>query len=270
MGLFDRRRSFGFFNEFNDGIGNPQPPEEEEDEIETMDDDTVEEETPTEEPTQEPPADGDEEIETIDDDNMEEEQTPQADTEETPTDTNPDTEGENGNDNMGEETPADGGQGEDEELETIDSDNDGMEGDPAGGEYDGEGSGMETGTDPHQKLKDLEAEVFDQLSDQQKEIKKKELKSLFILIIEKCDNISRLIVEIPKTDQTIRLVDYVSNTLMDLKTYLKDYVTDTYDNCTYLQNSVNFQKFLTIFDSIRAVFEDIKNATTDFNENNEI
>ena len=248
MGLFDRRRSFGFFNEFNDGTGNPQP-EEEEDEIETMDDDTVEEETPTEEPTQEPPADVDEEIETMDDDNMEEEQTPQADT---------------------EETPADGEQGEDEELETIDSDNDGMEGDPAGGGYDGEGSGMETGTDPHQKLKDLEAEVFDQLSDQQKEIKKKELKSLFILIIEKCDNISRLIVEIPKTDQTIRLVDYVSNTLMDLKTYLKDYVTDTYDNCTYLQNSVNFQKFLTIFDSIRAVFEDIKNATTDFNENNEI
>ena len=269
MGLFDRRRSFGFFNEFNDGTGNPQLPEEEEDEIETMDDDTVEEETPTEEPTQEPPADGDEEIETIDDDNMEEEQTPQADTEETPTDTNPDTEGEDVDDNMGEETPADGG-GEDEELETIDSDNDGMEGDPAGGEYDGEGSGMETGTDPHQKLKDLEAEVFDQLSDQQKEIKKKELKSLFILIIEKCDNISRLIVEIPKTDQTIRLVDYVSNTLMDLKTYLKDYVTDTYDNCTYLQNSVNFQKFLTIFDSIRAVFEDIKNATIDFDENNEI
>ena len=269
MGLFDRRRSFGFFNEFNDGTGNPQPPEEEEDEIETMDDDTVEEETPTEEPTQEPPADGDEEIETIDDDNMEEEQTPQADTEETPTDINSDTE-EDRDDNMGEETPADGEQGEDEELETIDGDNDGMEGDPAGGEYDGEGSGMETGTDPHQKLKDLEAEVFDQLSDQQKEIKKKELKSLFILIIEKCDNISRLIVEIPKTDQTIRLVDYVSNTLMDLKTYLKDYVTDTYDNCTYLQNSVNFQKFLTIFDSIRAVFEDIKNATTDFNENIEI
>ena len=78
------------------------------------------------------------------------------------------------------------------------------------------------------------------------------------------------IIEIPKTDETIKLIDYVNNTLMDLKTYLNDYVVNTYDSCTYLQNTVNFQKFLTVFDSIRAIFEDIKSGTTDTTEEEQI
>lgn len=276
MGLFDRRIGFSFFNEFNDGMGNTGANEDDE-ELETIGDDGE---------TQEPePTNGDENIETIDNDETGEEEEnnpePQNDTQEEPIpeEDNVDPEQDEeieaiDNDETGEENPEDvtgdedpmGGEEGDEEIETIDGDNDGMEGgEPAGD--DGEtGGGMDTGNDPHQKLKDLEAELFDQLSEEQKEIKRKELKSLFILIIEKCDNITKLIIEIPKTDETIKLIDYVNNTIMDLKTYLNDYVVNTYDSCTYLQNTVNFQKFLTVFDSIRAIFEDIKSSTTDTTE----
>ena len=276
MGIFDRRIGFSFFNEFNDGMGNTGANEDDE-ELETIGDDGE---------TQEPePTNGDENIETIDNDETGEEEEnnpePQNDTQEEPVPEEDNTDPEQDeeieaidNDETGEENPEDvtgaedpmGGEEGDEEIETIDGDNDGMEGgEPAGddGETDG---GMDTGNDPHQKLKDLEAELFDQLSEEQKEIKRKELKSLFILIIEKCDNITKLIIEIPKTDETIKLIDYVNNTIMDLKTYLNDYVVNTYDSCTYLQNTVNFQKFLTVFDSIRAIFEDIKSGTTDTTE----
>ena len=276
MGIFDRRIGFSFFNEFNDGMGNTGANEDDE-ELETIGDDGE---------TQEPePTNGDENIETIDNDETGEEEEnnpePQNDTQEEPVPEEDNTDPEQDeeieaidNDETGEENPEDvtgaedpmGGEEGDEEIETIDGDDDGMEGgEPAGddGETDG---GMDTGNDPHQKLKDLEAELFDQLSEEQKEIKRKELKSLFILIIEKCDNITKLIIEIPKTDETIKLIDYVNNTIMDLKTYLNDYVVNTYDSCTYLQNTVNFQKFLTVFDSIRAIFEDIKSGTTDTTE----
>ena len=276
MGIFDRRIGFSFFNEFNDGMGNTGANEDDE-ELETIGDDGE---------TQEPePTNGDENIETIDNDETGEEEEnnpePQNDTQEEPVPEEDNTDPEQDeeieaidNDETGEENPEDatgaedpmGGEEGDEEIETIDGDDDGMEGgEPAGDDVETDG-GMDTGNDPHQKLKDLEAELFDQLSEEQKEIKRKELKSLFILIIEKCDNITKLIIEIPKTDETIKLIDYVNNTIMDLKTYLNDYVVNTYDSCTYLQNTVNFQKFLTVFDSIRAIFEDIKSGTTDTTE----
>ena len=119
---------------------------------------------------------------------------------------------------------------------------------------------MDTSTDendPHKKLKELEAEIFDQLSEEEKEMKRNELKKLYVLLIEKAESIFNLTQEITKTDDTVKLIDYVLNTLMDLKIYLGDYVSDVYDNRTYLQNNVNFQKFLAIFDSIHAIFQEI-------------
>ena len=83
------------------------------------------------------------------------------------------------------------------------------------------------------------------------------LKKLFITLIERTDNILDLVQEVPKTDETVKVIDYVANTLTDLKTYLNDYVTNMYDIKTYIQNTVNFQKFLAIFDSVKAIFEEI-------------
>ena len=244
MGLFDKKnKSTNPFEMFEDEFlmefdagGNSG---EQEEELETIDAD----DTGTEEPEQttEPELE-DEELETIDDE--EETENQEDETPEEPTD------------DTGEENP-------DEELETIDDDPDGME----SGEDDigSDDSSMDDGSsmdipenDPHQKLKELEAEIFDQLSDQEKEIKKNELKKLFIVLIEKSDAIIDLLQEVPKTDETVRLIDYVINTLTDLKTYLNDYVSNMYDIKTYLQNTVNFQKYLAVFDSVKAITEEIK------------
>lgn len=242
MGLFDKKnKSTNPFEMFEDEFlmefdagGNS---EEQEEELETIDAD----DTGVEEPEQAAEPEQEEELETIDDE--EETENQEDETPEDPTD------------DIGEENP-------EEELETIDDDPDGME----SGEDDmgSDDSSMDDGgmdapeNDPHQKLKELEAEIFDQLSDQEKEIKKNELKKLFIVLIEKSDAIIDLLQEVPKTDETVRLIDYVINTLTDLKTYLNDYVSNMYDIKTYLQNTVNFQKYLAVFDSVKAITEEIK------------
>lgn len=160
--------------------------------------------------------------------------------------------------------------GGDDELDTIDDDSDGMDGtgegtdDPSadgvdsGDGLEGEDSLDSPENDPHQRLKELENEIFDQLSEPEKQMKINELKKLYGVLIDKADSLYKLTQEISKTDDTVRMIDYTLNTLLDLKTYLKDYVIDVYENRTYLQNSVNFQKFLTIFDAIHAIFKEIK------------
>lgn len=279
MALFDNMKEsllydpLDIFNEFDAGSGTNQNDEDEE--LETIEDDETEDPEDVDDTQDANPGDDqeDEELETIEDDEADQTETDtQADEqpeqnqtgndETQPADNNQNQEGEG----EGDINPNDGGEG-DEELETIDDDNDGLDGgdDTDDGQDDtstddSSGGDMDTSTDkndPHKKLKELEAEIFDQLSEEEKEMKRNELKKLYVLLIEKAESIFNLTQEITKTDDTVKLIDYVLNTLMDLKTYLGDYVSDVYDNRTYLQNNVNFQKFLAIFDSIHAIFQEI-------------
>lgn len=276
MALFDNIKDSIFdpldiFNEFDAGSGTNNDDEDEE--LETIEDRDAEiPDDPDDDQDMDPEANPGEEMETIDDEEgtEDEEEADIEDEDEANDDNNENEEDkqetENTEDDANEE-PEDADPGEeDEELETIDDDDettggdedDGTDetGDPSADDSD-LGNDTTDENDPHKKLKELEAEIFDQLSEEEKEMKKNELKKLYILLIEKSESIFALAQEITKTDDTVKLIDYILNTLMDLKTYLGDYVSDIYDNRTYLQNNVNFQKFLTIFDSIHAIFQEI-------------
>ena len=269
MALFDNIKDSIFdpldiFNEFDAGSGTNNDDEDEE--LETIEDRDAEiPDDPDDDQDMDPETNPGEEMETIDD----EEEADIKDEDEANDDNNENEEDkqetENTEDDANEE-PEDADPGEeDEELETIDDDETtgGVEGDDSDETEDPSGDNSDFGSDtadendPHKKLKELEAEIFDQLSEEEKEMKKNELKKLYILLIEKSESIFALAQEITKTDDTVKLIDYILNTLMDLKTYLGDYVSDIYDNRTYLQNNVNFQKFLNIFDSIHAIFQEI-------------
>jgi len=289
--FFDEGFDDFVINEFDAGSNNTDT-DDEDDDIQGMDDNDVEEDdTTTEEPVPDD-SDQDDVPQGMDDEDIPEgdpeamsdtgEENPVGNSSDNTGDDTTDTEDlgmddtetpddsmdTNTDDSTGESDPnadtsMDGGEtGDDEGLDTIDDDSDGMD---DGGSDDGSDEGLEDDSsmdtpenDPHQKLKDLEAEIFDQLSEPEKEMKISELKKLFGVLIDKADSLYKLTQEINKTDDNVKMIDYVLNTLMDLKTYLKDYVVDVYDNRTYLQNSVNFQKFLTIFDAIHSIFKEIK------------
>lgn len=286
MALFGNgnRSNFTFFdesiddfviNEFDAGA-NATEDNDDEDDIQGLDDNEVddEEETPDEPDTQtddtpEKPVNDNPEDDTDaqEDDGIEgmDDSEVGDDTGEEPTGN--DTQTDDNTDPATDEPDTGGDEGDD--LDTIDDDSDGMDdmgdaggedtGDDLGGDDNGDSLDSDSSeNDPHQRLKELEAEIFDQLSEPEKQMKINELKKLYGLLIDKADSLYKLTQEISKTDDTVKMIDYTLNTLMDLKTYMKDYVIDVFDNRTYLQNSVNFQKFLTIFDAVHSIFKEIK------------
>lgn len=287
MALFGNgnRSNFTFFdesiddfviNEFDAGA-NATEDNDDEDDIQGLDDNEVdnEEETPDEpdtqaddtpeEPVNDNPEDDtdvqeDDGIEGMDDSEVGDDTGEEPTGDDTQTDDNTDP---------ATDEPDTGGDEGDDDLDTIDDDSDGMDdmgdaggedtGDDLGGDDNGDSLDSDSSeNDPHQRLKELESEIFDQLSESEKQMKINELKKLYGLLIDKADSLYKLTQEISKTDDTVKMIDYTLNTLMDLKTYMKDYVIDVFDNRTYLQNSVNFQKFLTIFDAVHSIFKEIK------------
>lgn len=114
--------------------------------------------------------------------------------------------------------------------------------------------------DPRKKLRDLEASIFDQLSDDQKKLKIGELKELYTDTYEKAKNISTMVAEMEKNPEHAKIYDYVINALSDLRKYIQDYLNNVFDSKTYIENLVEFQKYLTIFDTINNIFIDIRDS----------
>lgn len=111
---------------------------------------------------------------------------------------------------------------------------------------------------PDTKLKELETVVFDNLTDEEKKLKIKELKSLFIEIHKRCETIADRTSDLKTDEETIQISEYISNVLLNLKMYISDYLNNIFDSKTYVENLAHLQKYITIFSAINKVFDDIK------------
>lgn len=185
-----------------------------------------------------------------------------------------DTSEENNNaeeDNTGEEDQStDDNTVEDDDLSIDDDENTedgGEEGtddsmsDDSSGEDSMGGEGEIDENDPNAKLKELEKSIFDQLSDEQKTLKTKELKSLFNTVYNKCTDIVSNISSAERSPEQAKIYDYVMNSLTDLQKYIKDYLFQIFDSKTYIENMVQLQKYLTVLDTVSNIFEEVKNSS---------
>ena len=141
-------------------------------------------------------------------------------------------------------------------------DDDNPDGDPNNGDEDDNpddsGEGDDESDDPRAKLNALEKSIFDQLSPEQQESKSRELKELFTLAYDKCDTIIDVVNNTPKAARLAKVYDYIVSRLTDLKKYITDYLSNVYDNKTYLENMSEFHKYLAVFDTVKNIFEDIQ------------
>lgn len=170
------------------------------------------------------------------------------------------------------ETEPDAGDNMDDE-ENPDDQGDGSEGDVTNADDTStdDDMGADTGeeaNDPNTKLKDLEKSIFDQLSDEQKTLKIKELKSLYSNVYDKCGEIINSISDADRSPEQAKIYDYVMNSLTDLQKYIKDYLFQIYDSKTYIENMVQLQKYLTVLDTVSNIFEEVKNASDKQNKDN--
>ena len=207
--------------EFEDANG-PVADDEEEPSDFSMDDDageaapaaeTTPEEAPAEEdPAADEPADDapeDEEF-SMDDEGEAEGETENPEGEEEPDDTPEDEDYEIPDDEEGAEENPEGEEPddtqEDEEF-SMDDAGDDTEGEEPTDDTGDDSMGDDTSSDDHidPRLKDLEAVVFDNLSEKEKELKIRDLKELYITIYKKCGTISQLLADVKRDEEQFKL-----------------------------------------------------------------
>ena len=141
--------------------------------------------------------------------------------------------------------------------DNFDLPDDAGEGDGDTGE-DGTDTTADAGPDPDQDLKDAEADIFDNLSDQDKVTKINELKSLYEDLYNRIVTLYDKVNDLPKDDDLIKVYNFVIDNLSDLKQFVYDYTSSTFDNKTYLENLINYKKYLSTLNIINGILEEVR------------
>lgn len=132
------------------------------------------------------------------------------------------------------------------------------EGDPEAG---GEDAGGEAGGDGSEEQADdargLEQEIFADLTPQQLALKHQELKSNFLKIYDSTASIIDRINEIPSDERFTTSISYVNKQLSTFRDTLTDYINDVYSTKSYMENQVNYYKFLNVLHSINQILDEI-------------
>lgn len=160
-----------------------------------------------------------------------------------------------------------GGEGDNPDDANFDIPDDGGEG---GGDTTTSDTGTDTSTgtedgstdsggpDPDQNIRDVEGEIFANLSDKDKINKVNELKTLYEDLYNRIVTLYDKVNEIPKDDDLIKVYNFVTDNLADMKEYVYDYMTSTFDNKTYLENMINYKKYLSTLNVINGILEEIR------------
>lgn len=107
------------------------------------------------------------------------------------------------------------------------------------------------------ELQNMEGDLFKDLTPEQLEIKTKELKQRYIDVYESIDNIMTRLNKISKTQENIKVLQFVTNKLLELKQLVYYYLTNTFDTKTYIENSINYQEYLATISVVNKIFKQI-------------
>lgn len=189
--------------------------------------------------------------------------------------------GESGSDDDGEQLPSaddDNGDSGDEVggegKEELPSADDGSEGGDAEGEEnpDGEeaGEGEEEDSnvekdDAIEKIKQIEEELFSNLTDEQMAIKNAELKGQFVTLYSTIGSTLVRINDIPKSEENVNVLKFITDKLLELRDMIDYNITKAYKTRTYIENSVLYQQCIATLNAISDIISDIPNITPEPN-----
>ena len=219
--------------------------EEEEDEPDTPDDGGGEEQT------EEEPAEEEEEDEPDTPADTPDDGTEQQDT------TEPETTGEEEEDEP--DTPEGGEPAGDDGMGDTEGDMDDGMGDTGDTGEEGGGEEGETTDDGGEKseLQQAEEPLYQDLSDEQKNIRDKELKNNFVELNETLTTILERMNKVVKDTVNMKIVDFVVNNLLKLKDMVCYYLTETFNTKSYQENMLFYQQCLVVMSSIQKLIPEI-------------
>ena len=141
----------------------------------------------------------------------------------------------------GDNPPADGGDG-------------GEGGGDDGGSADAGGGDGSVQADDN---RGMEEEIFKDLTQDQIDIKHQELKTNFGKIYDTTSSLIDRLNDIPTNDTYMASINFVSNQLADLRQMVTDYMNNVYSTKSYMENSINYNKFLMTLKGINDILEEI-------------
>ena len=116
------------------------------------------------------------------------------------------------------------------------------------------GTGERDTKDKMNAIAQIEKDLFEKLTPEQKEIKIKTLKQNYVDLYNKCDEILEMINNSnPSGEEEAQLFDFIQKTIVELQDNCHDYLTYTFDTKGYLDNDAQFKQYLTILNSIKKI-----------------
>lgn len=103
----------------------------------------------------------------------------------------------------------------------------------------------------------MEEEIFKDLTQDQIDIKHQELKTNFGKIYDTTSSLIDRLNDIPTNDTYMASINFVSNQLADLRQMVTDYMNNAYSTKSYMENSINYNKFLMTLKGINDILEEI-------------
>ena len=120
-------------------------------------------------------------------------------------------------------------------------------------EEDTEGDDSETSDE----VKDMENELFKSIPADQMVIKVTELKKHYLDVYNSISNILLRTNKIIKTNENIKVLEFVTNKLIELKDMVKFYMAHTFDTKSFIENTINYQQYLATLNTINKIFKEI-------------
>lgn len=168
-------------------------------------------------------------------------------------------------DNTEEENPEDNESDDDFDIDTdLDAGDSEGENDSSGDEFDmdsdssdSESSDTSSTADTEEEPVQANTDIFSSLTAEEQQIKIKELKKLYNDLYCSCDDLTEKINDINTDQDNLELVTRVSMTMYSLKQYISDYVSNVFASKSYIENDVQFNRFLSIVKSVTSIINDL-------------
>ena len=161
---------------------------------------------------------------------------------------------------------------EDNDDFTIDASDDGLDdtgdsggGDTTGGDTGGNNdSGVANDANVDNAAKKKDREIFDSLSPQEQKVKTVKLNELLMDLYNRCDQIMEKYNNIGVEYEDLGVpINKSIEALYSLKQMISTYLLYLFDSKSYVENDIQFNRFLTALNQIKLITKDMKDAHKD-------
>lgn len=127
---------------------------------------------------------------------------------------------------------------------------------PEDGEQPAEGEDHNAEANPVDEIKQKEEELIG-LSTRHLDIKHEELKTQFLSMYDMVTSIIERIDDATVRKDNIKVIHYISDTIVKLKSMLTDYIENVYSTRSYIENSVIYNRFLAVLNGVLKILEEM-------------